>query len=66
MHKKMEILADVLIDITVYAFLARLSNSSANFEVYRPISAAIALQLLHSAKIAQITIRIKIIAGMAG
>lgn len=59
-------LVNVLIDITVYAFLVRLSSSSAHFVVYRPISAAIALQLLHNAKIAQITIRIKTIAGIAG
>jgi len=64
--RKKEILDVVLKEITAYAFFRRLSNSSAHFVVYRPISAAIALQLLHSAKTAQITITIKSIAGNAG
>lgn len=65
-EKRMEILAIVLNDTTAYAFFTRLSNSSAHLAVDRPISAAIALQLLHTAKTAQTTMPIKTTAGIAG
>ena len=65
--KKMEVSSFGFNDKSLgYALLARVSKSSAHFLVYLPISDATALALLHKAKIAQITISINNIAGIAG